>query len=348
MVKILPKWLQPKEAKEAYRGEKVKVLDGVREYGLYYVWYHIKRANYPVLATYAALILISYQFMYPILRMIMTSIMSMDDIIDPAVNWLPSDWSFGNLRLAFYVMEPQITMLNSIWFSGLLATGATLIAATTGFAFARYDFIFKNFWFLMVLFSFIVPVPVLMVPRLMMMLNFFEHTGIVVFATPYPQILMAFLGQGVFSAILILIFYNFTKMIPRSLDEAASIDGASSLQVFYHVILKLSVPTLLVVFLLSFVWNWNETYITEAILRDGIQLMPARLYRFEQFFIGVAQDIGAAGAGDMVEEDPMMARINEAFRMAGTLLSMLPLFVLYLLVQRQFIKGIENTGITGE
>ena len=340
MVKLAFKPTQP------YRGEKVKLSEGLRKYGLSYCWHHIKRVNYGNIVVYVALILISYQFMYPILRMIMTSIMSMDDIIDPAVNWLPSDWSFGNLRLAFEVMEPRITMVNSIWFSGLLAIGSTLVASLTGFAFARYNFALKNFWFVMVLFSFIVPVPVVMVPRLMMMLNFFESTGIVVFATPYPQILMAFLGQGVFSAILILIFFNFTRMIPPSLDEAAAIDGASSLQIFYHVILKLSVPTLLVVFLLSFVWNWNETYITDAILRDGIQLMPARLYRFEHFFIGVAQGFEGVGM-EVGEADPEMARINEAFRMAGTLLAMLPLFVLYLLVQKQFIKGIENTGITG-
>ena len=315
---------------------------------------YIRRINIANLVVYVALILVSYQFLYPILRMIATSIMSTEDIIDPAVNWLPRTWSFGNMRLAWTVMNPRVTMFNSIWFSGVLAIGQTLVAATTGFAFARYDFKFKRFWLLMVLISFILPAPVMMSPRIMMAMSIQEITGIQMIATTIPQIAMAATGQGIFSAILILIFYNFTRMIPRALDEAASIDGANPLQIFYHVILKLSITTLLVIFLLSFVWNWNETHITATFLRGRVALMPFRLQEFDSLFPGAAAaaaaagghaQMGMTGAGDV---SPEVQRINEAFRMAGTLVSMLPLFALYLVVQRQFIKGIENTGITGE
>jgi multiple sugar transport system permease protein len=92
-----------------------------------------------------------------------------------------------------------------------------------------------------------------------------DSLGIQMIGTIWPQTLMAFTGQGVFSAILILIFYNFTRMIPPALDEAAAIDGANAFQTFYHIILKLSVTTILVVFLFAFVWNWNETQITTTL-----------------------------------------------------------------------------------
>jgi multiple sugar transport system permease protein len=110
----------------------------------------------------------------------------------------------------------------------------------------------------------------------------------------------------------------------------------------------LSVTTLLVVFLFAFVWNWNETQITTTFLRGGLDLVPTRLSAFESLFSQYA-NTGAMSAGAAVgaEAGLEQQRINEAFRMSGTLIAITPLFVLYLIVQRQFIKGIENTGITG-
>ena len=120
-------------------------------------------------------------------------------------------------------------------------------------------------------------------------------------------------------------------MIPKSLDEAAMIDGACSFRVFYHIAVRLSISTILVVFLFSFVFNWNETYTTNTMLGDALTLVPAKLALF---------DNGSTGATGNV--------INEANRMAATLISIAPLLALYMVVQKQFIQGIENTGITGE
>ena len=128
-------------------------------------------------------------------------------------------------------------------------------------------------------------------------------------------------------------------MIPYSLDEAAMIDGASSLQVFYHVILKMSLTAITIVFLFSFVWNYNETYVTNTFIRSGVELLSIKLAAFDGNFVRMGTDIpGQAGE----------ARINEAYKMAATFLSMLPLLITYLFAQKQFIQGIENTGITGE
>lgn len=289
------------------------------------------------LIVYVVLILISYQFIYPLLRMVVTAMMSETDIITPSVNWIPSSLSFRNLSVAAHVLGVPDTLWNSVWFSGLLAICQTLVSSMTGYAFARFEFKFKRFWFIMILLTFIVPLPVVMIPRTMMFVSFQNITEIMMIGTPIPQIVMSLTGQGVYSAILILIFYNFTRMIPKSLDEAASIDGANAIQTFYHIILKLSLTTLLVIFLFSFVWNWNETFQTYSLLRDKIPLLPRRLGLFDSMF----ENYGAQGSGSN-------ARINEAFKMSATLISVLPLIVTYLLVQKQFIKGIENAGITGE
>ncbi len=286
--------------------------------------------------TYAVLVIISFVYLEPVIRVISKTFMSSQDVIDPAVQWLPRASSVENLKVASKVLNLEVSLLNSVWFSSLLAGCQTLVSALTGYAFSRFDFKFKRLWFMMILLAFIVPLPVLMVPRLMMFITFQEATSIKMIGTALPQVAMALLGQGIYSTVLILIFYNFFNMIPRVLDEAAMIDGAGPLQVFYHVVVRLSMSTVLVVFLFSFVWNWNETYVTGTLVAGTIELLPGKLNLFDQQFESLISSAGSA------------FRLNEAYKMAATFISILPLIVLYLFVQKQFIQGIENTGITGE
>lgn len=288
------------------------------------------------LLIYFVLICISFVFLKPIFGIISKTFMSSADVIDPAVEWLPKKFSIGNLKVAAGVLKINKTLWNSIMFSGLLAICQTVVSALTGYALSRFNFRFKHFWFVMILLAFIIPVPVLMVPRLMMFVSFQETIKFTLIGTPIPQVLMALLGQGVYSTVLILIFNNFFNMIPHVLDEAAMIDGAGPLKVFYHVVIKMSLSTILVVFLFSFVWNWNETYITGTLLRNSIELLPSKLSLFNSEFDSMASASGSA------------FKINEAYKMAATFISIAPLLVLYAFVQKRFIQGIENTGITGE
>lgn len=290
------------------------------------------------LGIYFVLICISFVYLEPIFRMISMAFMSNKDVIDPSVEWLPKSPSFNNLTVAATVLDLKMTLINSIWFSALLACAQTIVSAMTGFALSRYRFRFKNLWFIMILLAFIIPVPLLMIPRLMVFISTQNLMGIKLIGTPIPQILMALLGQGVNSTVLILIFYNFFNLIPYSLDEAAMIDGASPRQVFIEIAMKISLSTVLVVFLFSFVWNWNETYVTGTLVRSSIQLLPAKLDAFDSAFATYA----AAGRGTAI------FRINEAYKMSATLISITPLLILYTFVQKRFIQGIENTGITGE
>ena len=285
---------------------------------------------------YLLLICVSFVFLEPIFRIISKTFMTPEDVIDPVVNWVPRKLSLNNLKVAVKVLNLKKTLVSSILFSGALAIAETFCAALTGFALSRYQFSGKKFWYIMILLCFIVPVTVLMVPRLMMFVTVQEAMKYTLIGTPIPQLIMAILGQGVNSTILILIFQNFFNLIPKSLDEAAMIDGAGPFRVFIHIGLKLSISTVLVVFLFAFVWNWNETYITGTLLRGNLQLLPAKLDMFNSEFESAASAVGGA------------FRLNEAYKMSATLISISPLVLLYVFVQRKFIQGIENTGITGE
>lgn len=283
------------------------------------------------IAIYFLLICIGYVYLDPIFEMISKSVMSAADLVDPSITWLAKTFTLDNFKAAIETLDLKSTLVNSIWFSGLLAVAQTAVSATTGFALSRYKFKGRGFWFGMIVLAFILPVPLLTVPRIMIVETFRTTIGVNLFGTIVPQFAMAILGQGTYSTILVLIFYNFFNMIPTSLDEAAMIDGASAIKVFYHVAIRLSASTILVVFMLSFVFNWNETYTTSTMLNNAIELLPIKLSLFDN----------EIGNGDS-------NAVNEAYKMAATLISIAPLLLLYSLVQKQFIEGIENAGITGE
>ena len=282
-------------------------------------------------AIYFVLICIGYVYLRPIFEMISKSIMTTADLIDPSITWLAKHFTMSNFSAAITGLDIPTSLIGSILFSGLLAVSQTIVSATTGFALSRYTFRGRNFWYIMLIVAFILPVPLLTVPRIMIFESFKTLTGIQLMNTIWPQFLMSLLGQGAYSTMLILIFYNFFNMIPKSLDEAAMIDGANSIKVFYHVAIRLSTATILVVFLFSFVFNWNETYTTSTMLGDAVELLPTQLMAF-----------GKSAEGGVESS------LNEAKQMAATLISILPLLILYGIVQKQFIQGIENTGITGE
>lgn len=331
------------------------------------------------LLVYVLLIGISYVFLFPIMRMIMLSFMSQNDILNPEVSWIPKEWTINNMVVSNYVLgllppswfaadlsffdrvfgtfSNPGNLFKSVYNISILAIIQTIISALTGFAFARYNFRFKKFMFVMLLLSFIIPLPMLTIPRIMMisgiqesfwlpfydalfannfLSGFFNRT---LFSSLMPQIIFSFVGQGINSAILILIFYNFFKMIPISLDEAARIDGASSLQVFWHIYIKLVIPIVLIVFLFSFIWNWNDIYSATIFYSSNNPLIVMRLSLFDSIF---ADQAGSAPG------DVGMGLINEGYKSAATFLSILPLLILYLVAQKQFIEGIERTGMTGE
>lgn len=296
------------------RLKKLKAVNIISKIGIYFI-----------------LICIGYVYLRPIFEMISKSIMTAADLIDPSITWIAKHATFDNFVSAIKTLDVPATLINSVWFSGLLAVAQTAVSAMTGFALSRYTFRGRNIWYIMLILAFILPVPLLTVPRLMIFNQLYTITGIKLIGSVAPQFLMSLLGQGTYSTMLILIFYNFFNMIPKSLDEAAMIDGAGSVKVFYHVAIRLSLSTILVVFLFSFVFNWNETYTTNTMLRNAVELIPVKLSLFDN----------SVGGG-------VASNVNEAQKMAATLISIAPLLILYALVQKQFIQGIENTGITGE
>jgi len=287
---------------------------------------------------YTLLISIGFVFLYPILHMFAISIMSPTDLLDSAVRWVPRSLHLNNYHLAFLTLDYWSTLWKNVQialFPTLLQIVATAMA---GYAFARYDFPLKKLWLAALVFTFVIPPQITMIPTFVLYSNTLGIVG-----SLWAFMLPAMLGQGFNSAIFVLIFYNFHRQVPQSLIEAAEIDGAGHISSFFRISLPLAVPAVIVTALFSFVWYWNETFLVNLFLgfqnsrEDGLTTLLLELSRFNQSYTG---SVAAAG----IAPDPL----NEGIRMAGTMLSILPLVILYLILQRYFVESVDKAGITGE
>ncbi|HAX03888.1 MAG: ABC transporter permease [Tenericutes bacterium GWC2_34_14] len=286
------------------------------------------------LFVYLLIASVAFTFLYPFIYLALTSLQSPEDIIDATVGLVPRTIYFENYVKAFKTIGFFTALEGSIRISLLPALAQVFSTALIGYGLARFDFKLKKLVVVIILFTFIIPAPVLMIPTYLM----YRDLGILgnVGSFIYP----ALFGQGLKSTIFIMIFYQFFNTIPKVLDEAARVDGAGPIRVFLRVTLPLAVPAVVVVFLFSFVWYWNETYLTGLYI-DGARTLPLQLSRFAASFREQFGNVDP-NAEDFVD------RINEAIYMAGTLISILPLLLMYFGLQKWFVESVDRSGITGE
>lgn len=282
------------------------------------------------LARYIILIGIGFVFLYPVLYMVVNSLKSVEDLVDPAIEWLPRSICFDNFSKAFATLNFGTAFVNSLLASLIPAVLQSFSCAVTGYALARFSIPGKKLWMALMVAVFIIPSQIMLIPRYLM----FNQYGMI--NTLLPQFLPALFGQGLKSSVFILVYFNFFSTYPKSLDESAYLEGAGRLTVFFRVALPLAVPAHVVSFLFSFVWYWNET--TQASLMFGsvIKTLPIKLGSFADSY------------KSLYASDVSFSSVNEAVSLAGTLLSILPLLIFYLILQRQFVESIEKSGITGE
>ena len=287
------------------------------------------------IVVYGLLVCIGFVYLYPILYMISTSFMSRDDLLDTSVKWLPSSLYLQNYIEAAKSMDFWVTFGKGIVIAALPTICNVIICMMVGYGFAKYDFKGKKLMMGILIFSYILPSQVTMIPTYVL----YNKFGIL--GTLWTFILPALFGNGLNAPIFILIFYQFFKQVPKVLMEAASIDGAGHLKTFFRIAVPSAAPAIVTVILFSFVWYWNESYLTEMYVQ-GLSTksiwtnLVIQLKDFDTSFNT------RASVGDTATS------LNESVRMAATSLSIIPLFVMYLILQKQFVESIDRAGITGE
>lgn len=280
---------------------------------------------------YSLLIGIGFIYLYPILYMISTSFKDLSDLLNPLVNWIPTKLYIDNFIKAVKVLDYGRALLDSIYVVTVSAVMQTVSSALIGYGFSRYEFPGKKILFAVMLLIFLIPSQVLTIPRFIM----YQRLNLLGSALAF--VIPASLGQGLFASLFILIFYQFFNMMPKSLEEAAAIDGADDWNIFMRVAVPSAGPAFLVSIIFSFVWYWNDTNSASMYFGNAVEMLPLQLQRFEATYTKIYP-----------LADNSANYINEAIKMAGTVLTILPLLIMYLILQRWFIQSVDRTGITGE
>lgn len=293
------------------------------------------RTNYGLLFNlllYLLLIAIGFVYLYPLLFMFVTSMKSPEDLLNPMVQWVPTQFYAGNYVKAFRVLNYPTTLVSSIQVSVLPSLIQAFVCALVGYGLARYRFWGKNLILILILATFIIPAQNTAIPQMLTYRNY----GLL--GSIYSLVLPAMVGQGYKSAIFILIFYQTFLSLPKALEEAARLDGASDLRIFFEIALPSALPAFIVSLIFSIVWYWNETYLTVIFLEGGIQTLPMQLAKFVQAY----ENLYPPGTVNIFD------RLNEAVKLSGTFLNILPLLLMYFVLQKWFVESIERSGIAGE
>ncbi|NUM47446.1 MAG: carbohydrate ABC transporter permease [Anaerolineales bacterium] len=293
------------------------------------------RTSYGLIFTvllYTLLIAIGFVYLYPLLFMFVTSMKSPDDLLNPMVQWIPTQLFTGNYEKAFRVLDYPNTLKSSILISLVPSLIQTAVCSLVGYGLARYRFWGKNLIFVLILATFIIPAQNTVIPQMLT----YREMGLL--GNINALLLPAMMGQGYKSAIFILIFYQTFLSLPKVLEEAARLDGASDLKIFLQIALPAAIPSFIISIIFSTVWYWNETYLTVIFLEGGIQSLPMQLSKFVQAY----ENLYPPGTVNIFD------RLNEAVKLSGTFLNILPLLLMYFVLQKWFVESVERTGITGE
>lgn len=276
---------------------------------------------------YLILIDVAYIYLNPIFTMVTTMVKNSADLLDPSVTWVPRSIYTGVIQEAWTMLKYPQAFSISITIAGSVAVLQTVSCAVAGYAFARLDFPFKKTMFFLLLLSFVVPTQVIILP------NLIAASKLGLMKSYIPIIIPAIFGHGLKGALFVIIYRQFFSTQPKELEEAAKIDGANVFKVFYKVMLPLAKPAILVVFLFSFVWSWNDYYLPSMYL-TGVKEVPLSM-GISQIQAMIAQR--EADFGPSIFDNPL--------KMATSFLIILPPMILYAFTQRWFVEGVERTGL---
>jgi multiple sugar transport system permease protein len=207
--------------------------------------------------------------------------------------------------------------LNSFIVSGLAVVGNVFACSMVAYAFARLNFVFKRTLFALMMLTIMLPLHATLIPQYAL----FYNLGWV--NTFLPLTVPKFLAVDSF---FIFLMVQFIRGIPRELDEAAVIDGAGPIRIYWSVILPLLTPALVTTAVFSFIWTYED------FLSPLVYLTSMDLYTVPQGLSLLMSSKGASSWGPLL---------------AMSLLSLIPLFVVFFVFQRRLIEGIATSGLKG-
>lgn len=286
---------------------------------------------------------LSFVLIYPLLYSISVAFRPLEDLFDPSVVWIPKHFTLNNIKDAFQAMDYPRSFLRTIQLNIVSSFMEVVSCALAGYGFARFKFKFKEILFAMVLFTIIVPSQTTIIP-MYISYRYFDFFGIGklislftganmsinLLDTNWTFYIPSMLGVGLRAGLFIYIFRQFFRGLPKELEDAAYIDGCGPFSTFIRVMVPNSFQAILTVLILSVVWHWNEYYLTSMFFLNKWTIATS--------LTGMTNHLNDTNLNPYAFVTKMQA---------GSLLSILPILIMYLVLQKYFTESIERTGIVG-
>lgn len=266
---------------------------------------------------YGLLLVLGGLFLLPFLWMVTSSLRSTGAGITFPPQFLPTEFNWQNYPRVFEMIPFARFALNSVIVTTLAVLGELLSASLVAFGFARLRFPGRNILFLVLLTTMMIPYPITMIPSFILWVR-----GLGMANTFGPLVLPPFFGP----AFSIFLLRQFFMTINTELDEAAKVDGANELRIWWQIILPLAKPALATIAVFSFIANWND------FLTPLIYLSDPHMYTLA---LGINFLRNFRGGGEL------------SLQMAAAVMFIAPCIVIYFLSQRYIVQGIVTTGLKG-
>ena len=287
---------------------------------------------------------IGYLVIFPLIYIISNSLKTPEAFKNPLVVWLTTSVSFNSYKLAFQALDYSKSIVSTVVYEIVSALLEVASCAVAAYGLSRFDFKGKKIFMAFLLLMIIVPEQMIVLPNTVSYsdFSFFGITTVVnkifgtnirlnILDTVLPFWMPSIFGVGLKSGILIYIYMQFFKGLPKELEEAAWIDGAGPYKTFLSIALPSSSVVIFTVLVFSVIWHWND-------------YSYAVMYVNENFTTAVK-------LSDIVTTLQGMGYYNSdvanGIILAACFIFIFPVLLLYIAVQNKFIKSIDRVGITG-
>ncbi|MBR6029307.1 MAG: carbohydrate ABC transporter permease [Clostridia bacterium] len=286
-----------------------------------------------------------FMIIQPMLTRFGVGLMAEKDLYDSTVVLLPRNPTLDNYRIVFDLTDFPRSMINTVWTSLLVSVFQVISATFVAYGFARYDFPLKRFWFGCVVVLIVIP-PQTIATALYMNFQSFDFLGLVslfnggkpanLHGSLIPYVLMSMTCMGLKDGLYIYMLRQYFRGIPKSLEEAAYVDGCNTMHTFVRIMLPDAVPTILSCFLFSFVWQWTDLFYTRNFL-GSMSIYSTQL-------AGIVSRMSRYFSADASKPIIVPAGRQQQLISIGVLICCIPLVILYCFTQKTFVQSIAMSG----
>lgn len=295
-----------------------------------------------------------FTILYPIISLVPMVFSKIEDLGNPNVIWIPLESSTVSFKAAIRLAMPEgmMTIVKSVLYAAGIMVVQVFFSAMVGYALARVDFPGRKLVFALVIIVFLLPRQSLLLAQYIYFTHFdvfgimdiFTAAGeIKLINNPVALVMLAVFGFGVNQSLFIFLFSQFFKNIPKELEEAALIDGCGFYRTYFKIMIPNAVPIISTVGILSFVWNYGDTYYTNYFNPDGAYMSTILSSTFN-----TANKEYIQNAVRTWYEIPLVTDMAfDAVKQAAVLIFLIPLAIVYLIGQRKLVENMENSGLVG-